>query len=257
MQLDFKQLPDKSPIQVNQRARQPLESAKAAVLLGLAVYFAYNILNGDLTNYINARFAWLSYIAVVLFGTLGLATLISIRRGDFNSTTSDHMLVSWPILLIVAIPLILGTLVPSRPLGAQAVSGDISVRAASYSGGGSVTKEPLERNVLDWVREFNQPGPASAFNGQAADVLGFVYTEPDFPDGHFMLARFTVSCCVADASAIGIPVYWEGASDLSDDQWVQVSGTFQADVFRGSDSPILQAESLERVPQPEHPYLYP
>ena len=46
----------------------------------------------------------------------------------------------------------------------------------------------------------------SQFNGQPADLIGFVYSEPTFGGDHFMVARFAISCCVADASAIGVPV---------------------------------------------------
>jgi len=50
------------------------EWAKVIVLLGLAVYFTYVVLTGNITNYVNERFAWLSYVAIVIYLLLGLAT---------------------------------------------------------------------------------------------------------------------------------------------------------------------------------------
>ena len=78
----------------------------------------------------------------------------------------------------------------------------------------------------------------------------------------FMVARFTISCCVADASAVGMPVHWpQDAAPSSalpeSDAWVQVHGTFQLGEFGGNLFPILQADSLAVVAEPEHPYLYP
>jgi uncharacterized repeat protein (TIGR03943 family) len=72
-----------------------------------------------------------------------------------------------------------------------------------------------------------------------------------------MAARFTIACCVADASAIGLPVRWAAASELAQGAWVQVRGQIEVETVDGELRPVLHAETLEIVPQPEHPYLYP
>lgn len=229
---------------------------KTGLLLGLGLYFLYNIVSGNLANYINARFAWLSYLAVVLFLLLGLFSGYDLlkRRGHGH----DHAPVSWATLAVIAIPLLLGTLIPSRPLGADAVGGSISLNAvAAGSNWSAFTTNPLEWNVLDWLRAFSRSEDIASFNGQQADVIGFVYKEPTFGENRFMVARFTISCCVADSSAIGLPVAWEGADTLPPDTWVRVQGAFQVGEFQGDTYPVLQATSVEVVPQPEHPYLYP
>ncbi len=53
---------------------------KTALLFGLGIYFAYNIASGNLSNYINARFAWLSYVASALFLLIGLFSAIHLLR---------------------------------------------------------------------------------------------------------------------------------------------------------------------------------
>ena len=243
------------------RRERLLDSAKTVLLFGLALYFVYNILSGNLTNYINERFAWLSYVAVALFLLLGAGSALDLlrQRGHHHHEHDDHIhaALSWPLLLIVAVPLLLGTLIPSRPLGSAAVDGNISLSAASVTGATTFTTDPAKWNVLDWLRAFNQTDDINSFNGKEANVVGFVYKEPTFPAGKLMVARFTVSCCVADAAAIGLPVEWAGAADLPADTWVQVTGTFQVGTFRDDTVPILQASSVEVVTQPAHPYLYP
>jgi uncharacterized repeat protein (TIGR03943 family) len=231
---------------------------KMAILLALGAYFAYNITSGNLTNYINERFTWLSYVAVALFMMLGLASAWDLWRGrEHHHHDHDHEHISWRALAVVAIPLVLGTLIPSRPLGAQAVNGDISVNAAVSSNVTTFNTDPLKWNVLDWLRAFNGAADISNFNGKQADVIGFVYREATFPDDTFMVARFTISCCVADASAIGLPVAWDKAADFPQDSWVRVQGTFEVGQFRGDTVPVLKAASVETVEQPDHPYLYP
>lgn len=247
--------------------------AKTLVLLGTGVYFVYVIFSGNLNNYVNVRFSWLSYVAAALFLILGAASAFDLFHGRSqhhghihedehdhdheHDHGHDHTHVSWVALAIVAIPLILGTLVPSEPLGATAVDGNISIKAVAVDSTSAYSKAPLDRNVLDWLREFNKSTNAAAFNGQAADVIGFVYREPSFPKNTFMVARFAISCCVADASAIGLPVVSDTPITAADGDWVEVKGTFQAGDFRGSTTPMLHSAALVKVDQPSHPYLYP
>ncbi len=235
---------------------------KTALLIGLGIYFVYNIASGNLANYINARFAWLSYVAAALFLLIGLFSAIHLLRDhghdehDHGHEDHHHEQISWRSLLIIAVPLLLGTLIPSQPLGAQAISGSISTSSVSLSDTQTFNVAPEQRNVLDWVRAFNQ-NDASSFDGQPADVIGFVYVEPSFGENQFMVARFAISCCVADATAIGVPVMWDQAPALKQGEWLEVKGTFSVAAFQGDQIPVLQATSVEQVEQPEHPYLYP
>lgn len=240
---------------------QAQEWLKTAVLLGLGIYFVVLILTNSLTNYINASLTWLSYMAAVLFFLLGGGSaFFLLRQNDKQKngfTPPDHLRLSWGALLMVAAPLVFGTLIPSRPLDANAISGGVATNIGGTRGALSVGKSELEWNVLDWLRAFNNSLDLTEFNGKAVDVVGFIYREPGFAENEFMLARFTVACCVADASAIGLPVIYDGAPNLETSAWLRVQGTFQVAAFRGADVPVLQAGVVEEVPQPKHPYLYP
>jgi uncharacterized repeat protein (TIGR03943 family) len=235
---------------------------KTALLLGLGVYFVYIIVSGNLTNYINERFGWLSYLAAALFLLLGVFSGLHTLRArqhhhhdhGHDHHDHDHGSVSWGTIAVVALPLVLGTLIPSRPLGVEAIDGNVSTSAAMTSVT-TFSRNPVERNVLDWLRVFSATEDYTDLNGQPADVIGFVYSEPTFGENQFMVARFTVSCCVADASAIGVPVRW--AEDIPQGEWVRVQGAMQVGDFRGDTLPILHASTVEVVAQPEHPYLYP
>lgn len=236
--------------------------AKAGLLVGLGIYFAYNIASGNITNYISERFSWLSYVASALFLLLGVAAVVNMLRHGVehehhHDDDHDHTPVSWKVLAVMAVPLVLGTLIPSKPLGSSAVDGNISLSAVSVTSATTFTTDPMQWNVLDWLRAFNKSEDITSFNGKQADVIGFVYREATFGDNQFMIARFTVSCCVADASAIGVPVVWDKASDYTQDTWVEIKGTFQVGEFRGDTVPILNATSITQVEQPAHPYLYP
>lgn len=238
---------------------------KTALLIGLGAYFTYNILSGNLANYINERFAWLSYLAAAIFLVLGIYNLTLALRADdayFHKHDDDgheghdHSALSWGTVAVIAVPLVLGTLIPSRPLGADAIDGSVNTSTAAGSMT-TFTLNPLDRNVLDWLRYFGTLDDYAEITGQPADVIGFVYKEPTFGADQFMVARFTVSCCVADASAIGVPIRWQGAGEVEHNTWVRVQGAFEVADFRGDTLPVLQAASVTFIDQPEHPYLYP
>jgi uncharacterized repeat protein (TIGR03943 family) len=259
MRLEFDEFNQPLTLEDTPTDSQAMEYVKSFVLLGLAGYFIYIILAGTLDNYINVRFAWLTYLAVALFALLGAITLRSALNRESNHLTSDHTPISWSVILIMALPLILGTLVPSRALGAEALQGNINLRVGSIDVATTVQKDPLERNVLDWIMLFSQPGTLPAeFDGQQADFIGFVITEPTHPDDHFILARSVVRCCVVDLSGLGIPVYMlDLPTEIQDDQWVRVRGTFQAGTFDDQKTPILQVTQLDLIDAPEQEYLYP
>jgi putative membrane protein len=268
------------------RLRQWIQSG---LLLFLGLYFIQNLLSGRVYFYINERFGWLSGIAAAIFvalGVVGIADLLRERQEKHKHDHEDHDHVhpdhehhehhhdhahdghhhsaaqSWPVLAIIGLPLVLGVLVPAKPLGASAVgSGGVSTSFSAIQGSGNTTQynvSPTERNILDWVRAFNSAANVDEFNGQQADLIGFVYRDIRFTDEtQFMVARFTVSCCVADASAIGVVVQAADAAKLDQDTWVHVKGSFRVQDFDGQRTPVLVAETIEPTGQPEHPYLYP
>jgi uncharacterized repeat protein (TIGR03943 family) len=117
--------------------------------------------------------------------------------------------------------------------------------------------ESNNRTVLDWVEAMNSNPDASALDGQSADVIGFVYHDPRLAANQFIVARFAITCCVADAMAIGIVVESPRALELKSDSWVNVKGDFKAGNVNGQATPVLLANDILPVQQPEQPYLYP
>ena len=228
--------------------------AKSLILFGMGIYLALLILTGNLDNYINQRFAWLVVVGALLFFLLGLTNLYSSLHPPEHDHQHQHYHITWDILLVVAFPLLLAILIPSRSLGIEAVNGGVSLNPVGVA---SVTRNPLDRNILDWLREFDRAATPAQFNGTSVDVIGFVYREPIHPEDGFMLARFTMSCCVADAFPIGMPVIAAGANEYIAGEWLRLRGQLKASAFGGDFLPVVLADSIERVDKPRQPYLYP
>jgi len=247
-----------------------LRLVKPLLLLLMGVFLFTRVTSGAIYYYIN-RFIMLTVLAAAGFVLFAYSYL---RQYLDDASAADphhhhdhhhhHAPQTWLGLLIVTLPFLLGWLVPAQPLGAVAIANrEINLGAASGLPSlnapnademmGFFTGEP---NILDWLNQFQRSNNPAAFDGQEARVIGFVYRDARFGDDQFLVARFTVSCCVADASPVGLLVRWPDALELPADQWVEVHGRFEAAEFNGMAVPVLVAEQVIRTEQPAQPYLY-
>ena len=231
---------------------------QTVVTAGLALYFTLDLLlGGGLRNYINVELQWLLILAAALFALLALAALWDcgrIRRGQAGHIHGGGKGVS---LALLTLPLILALANPATPLGADAARGNLNTSLQASANYQTLQRDPLSYNLLDWLRAFSAEVDLAQFDGQEAQLLGFVYREPNYPEDIFLLARITLSCCVADASGIGLPVHYADAASLKADQWVEVRGRFLLGEFNDEGLPILQAEEITLTEAPAQPYLYP
>ncbi|MDH6348867.1 MULTISPECIES: TIGR03943 family putative permease subunit [Brevibacillus] len=97
---------------------------------------------------------------------------------------------------------------------------------------------------------------AQDFAGKELETLGFVYKEPGFASNQFVVARFSVTCCTADASVFGVLVESESASKWAKDSWVQVRGKLELRKVDGFDMLVLKAAHIQPVQAPKDPYVY-
>ena len=238
---------------------QSLDRLKALILILMAIFFTDLLVSGKLFFYIGPRFSWLSLLAVILFIILaGSYKLVGKPSSDVDH---DHQHGKAPIgpVVTTALPLILGMLIPPSPLGASAISTHSvgNNTGIAKSNDQLLTTVPSERNILDWVQAMNTNPDPAALDGQPADVIGFVYQDNRFDTDQFLLARFTITCCVADAMAIGLVVQSPEAERLTADSWVRVQGTFVEGKLGDTLTPVLMAEDIAPIQAPEQPYLYP
>ena len=245
------------------------------VLAALGLFLLSKLWDGSILLYINQRFVWL-----VVFAAIGLVILSQVilqnrvPARDVESETHDHAghdhkhedhdhaTVSGWNLWWLALPVLLGLLVPARPLGTSALATRGITTSAPLNARGSSTSISLElpsaeRTVLDWNRTINYASDPFQYNGEPVDVTGFVYHDPRLQEGEFLVGRFTLTCCVADAFAIGMVVLWPAGTDLPDNSWVRVQRTFEVTEEDGQRTPTIQAQTVEQIPEPPQPYLYP
>jgi uncharacterized repeat protein (TIGR03943 family) len=247
------------------------------------------VLAGGLVRLI-ASDAYLAYVkpgmrlplalSVVVLGVLALASATAadrIREEDdgpedhphpHDDVMDDHghdhrrlPRIGWWLLA----PVVCIALVPLNPLGADAVSdraaNEVVDRVAasgarSPEGEGADGVAAGETTLLDFVsRSINDPG--NPFPGEVT-LVGFVTSDPDV-EGGFVLGRFVMSCCAADAMPLLVHV--PAATVPPRDSWVRVTGRHVAPPEGTPDEElpltrniVLDPIEVEPIDQPAEPY---
>lgn len=80
---------------------------------------------------------------------------------------------------------------------------------------------------------------------------GFVATQAGEPSGEFLLSRFIITCCVADATETQVRVVDVPAGSARANAWVQVTGK----IYPLGSQVILDATGVKPIPRPANPYL--
>lgn len=245
-------------------SKRRYRSWQALLLFALFIFFLGKVINNQLDWYINLRFMTLTQIGIVFLAILAQRLLAEayLSGKDKQDEEHDHDHVPAPAnLWFMLIPLLVGILIPAKPLDSSAVSTKgltaPSALVSSQSPSKLFETESEQRNVLDWVKLFYFEKDLNPYIGQQAAVVGFVYFDDQLPKGQFFVSRFIITCCAADGYAIGMIVDWHDTASLKQDSWVKVSGPVEAVSFDKGLSPLIRAEAVELVSQPDQPYLYP
>jgi uncharacterized repeat protein (TIGR03943 family) len=243
---------------------------KALLLLALAGFLYTRLAGGTLFFYINERF--MAYTMLAIVGLLLVAVSyrpqqaaqLAVEQATHDHEHADHGHgLTWGGVALLLLPILLGVFVPPQPLGAAALSNrevNVSLQGSALPAAvrAAAQKDSTNKNVLDWLHTFaGATNPAQEYAGEQAQVTGFVFRDDRFGQDQFMVTRFVVSCCVADANVAGLVVEWLEAATLPDDQWVEVAGTLQPGTLADETVPVLVARSVQPVDVPQQPYLYP
>lgn len=231
------------------------------ILLGsLGIFLLLKLWDGSLSWYIHQRFFILIFLAALGLLVLAQQQLASVLQTNLEM---EHLPPKdWltprraATLGLVALPVLLGLLAPAQPLGSAALQNrGINPRAPQALGGRVLENllqiPPQDRTLLDWLDLYAYLPDPGALNEQPATLSGFVYKDPTLPADKFYLVRFVVTCCTADAYAVGILVESPQTPNLRNDDWLQITGKIQV----GTQQLSLIADEIQPIGAPPQPYL--
>ncbi|MFC5714103.1 TIGR03943 family putative permease subunit [Thalassorhabdus alkalitolerans] len=112
-----------------------------------------------------------------------------------------------------------------------------------------------EDNFLDMVSAMDIH--LDSFKGKEIEVSGFVYREPEFNENQMVVARFSMTCCIADATVYGLLVESEEAVHYEEDSWVTIRGTIQEGEYGGFTMPSVHLQEITEIDEPDMPYVFP
>lgn len=249
------------------------------VLFGFAFLLSYLIITRDLDYFINPRLHYLSVLSVIFLLVLGMVQLKNVEK------RGAHPVGGWGYFM-VCLPIAFFLVFPSKPLDTSLADNKIYTYVPkqvkeSNSSKNESTDVPLELSEEEWQIPYKKKAAElkklplivltnenyvevsnllmmypEQFTGKKIRTVGFVYREEGFKADQFVLARLSMTCCVADAGVIGFLIDSPQSSQFKKDQWFQIEGTFELKKNEYGDVPGLKVENYKKVPALKDSYVY-
>jgi uncharacterized repeat protein (TIGR03943 family) len=213
-------------------------------------------LTGAFLNYVKPGMKLWLLLSSGLLVVVGLSLLVRALVGRVHEA-HDHAMTraSW-LLLAPALALLV---MPADPLGSFAVERrDIRQAAIDTTPTFGPLPEPVRGAIELSMREFNDRASLDrkrSLAGKRVRLTGFVAPSEGGSDASFVLTRFVILCCAADAYPVEIEAL--GADAPPVDSWVVAEGEWR--VPQGEFRPYvdlaqLDVKNMRSIPRPENPY---
>ncbi|HYI45516.1 MAG TPA: TIGR03943 family protein [Actinomycetota bacterium] len=233
-------------------SRRSLSPKKLGVVLVLGAWcglYLFLLATDRTSLYLSSRTEWLVPVGgvILLIAVVG-QLFFSDSSGAPKLTTKDSL-----GLVLVAVPVVVVLALPPASLTSFAAN-----RRSSFASAAFVPSiEDISSGELDLadvagaIRSDEVMAALRARAGAEVDFTGFVARRPGMPADEFLLTRFLISCCVADALTVQVRVVDAPPGAFKQDQWVRVSGS----LYPLENEIVVQAAGVTKVPRPDHPYL--
>lgn len=213
-------------------------------LIVMAGYLLKISMTGELGLLIHPRYFWMTYLSIPII----LALLWGKRC--LHLSRIHHILLG-----VLCIGCLLGLVINLQPLSSfastqEANLGNVSpsnmLRARRMSNFG-VSTDTWE--MEDWIAMLSINPEPKNYQDQHVGVTGFYHIDTE---GTPMVARYTLSCCAADARVAGL--YLSEPLPLEKNTWVHIEGVFQ--IQEGElRRAVVDVEFHEVVEAPRTPYI--
>ncbi|MEG6585234.1 TIGR03943 family putative permease subunit [Dendrosporobacter sp. 1207_IL3150] len=243
-------------------------------LLANTLYQLIN--NGTISLYINPRFIPLtkiSFVLVVIMFVLALLTLIrKVIKRQIKFTIQGIPVI---VLITALSPLLFSPQVLGSSMIGQKglftfggynridqVQGETQQKTKQNSTSDNEKKQPetekkkatddyIKLSDNNFIVQFAKiQRYKTEFIGKEIELEGFIAHHPLMDKDKYMIARYTVVCCAADAQVLGFTV--NGRAPFPNDTWVKVNGK----IAMSKEDVYLEVTNINQINMPENPYLY-
>lgn len=225
----------------------PTRLGTAAALGAWAGLFWYLLLSGRTSLYLSSRTAWVvptgaAILTIAFLGRLATARAPGAERLRWRTAWGLGFVVLPAITVMAMPPTALGSFAASRRSSSAGF-----VTAPAVQPGQAVTLPAVAAGM--WSDDARRALVSRA--GSRVTFEGIVVKREGMPADEFLLTRFIVSCCVADALSVEVRVVGTPPGKFDQDEWVRVTGTF----YPVGHDVVVDASDVEAIPQPDDPYL--
>jgi uncharacterized repeat protein (TIGR03943 family) len=229
----------------------PSRVSAGAVLAAWAGLFWFLLVSGRWSLYLSTRTFWVVptggvLLTIAALGRLGTSR-VPVPQPVPNAT-------SW-MLGVIALPVVLILVLPPATLSGYALG-----RRSGFIGSGvSVSTSDIASGTLSFIdvaaAQSSKSGMAALRSraGEQVTLEGFVWRQDGAAADEILLTRYVVTCCVADATSAQVRVVNVPPGRFQPDDWVSVTGR----IYPLGSEILVDASSVEAIPQPERPYLTP
>lgn len=228
------------------RRLSPTRVAGAAALTLWAGVFWFLLISGRWTLYLSGRIFWVVPTGAVILTAAALGRLLFLRTERSEPLPRRE---AWGLALIM-IPAVAVLVLPPAALGAYAAERR-PVSAGFVTGGNLSDGEVTLVDVAGAMWSERTAKALAEKAGHQVEFTGIVVRRDTMPADEFMLTRFIVSCCVADALSVQVRVVGAPPGRFPQDTWVRVTGT----IYPLGQEVVVDAARVEEVPRPGEPYL--
>lgn len=240
------------------------QAALVATLGGVAVHLA---VSGRFRDFLQPGMRYPLLAAGLVMMALGALTLARAAgrhdghddHGEHHHEHGDHggPSVAW----LLALPLLALVLVRPPALGADAARRDSSTRMpAPVDRGFDPLPAPRDGAVDLTLAELMTRAyydEDNSLDGVPVRLTGFVVNDPALPD-RYLLTRFWMRCCAADAFPVQITVHGLDGPPPPDDTWVEVVGEWipprDPDARGAARGAAIDLVTQTTIPAPSDPY---
>jgi uncharacterized repeat protein (TIGR03943 family) len=225
-----------------------LRLAQAVALASWGGLFWFLLVSGRTSLYLSSRTAWVVPVGAIAL-TIAAIGRIATARAERPQPLGSR--VAWGVGFVL-LPVVAILVLPPAALGSYAASrrslaSGLVTSAPNLESGGAVTLASVA--AANWSGDARRSLVRRA--GSRVTFEGIVARRDGQPAEEFMLTRFIVSCCVADALSVQVRVVGAPPGRFDEDTWVRVSGAF----YPVGKEVVVDASEIEEIPQPEDPYL--
>ncbi len=226
--------------------------ACALLLAVWAAMFWFLFVTGRVNLYLSTRTSWVVPVGAVLLTAGAIGTLLAARSRSADRLSRREA----TVMTLMAIPVVIVLALPPATLGSFSISKKTPFSSAKFSSVYGQITASSEITLLSVAAAQTSNTGAQALatrEGDTVDFVGMVTRYSDTPADEFLLTRFVITCCVADATVVQVRVVNVTPGRFSQNQWVDVQGQ----IYPLGREVIVNATSIDPLPTPAKPYLTP